>query len=177
VDKWLWRVTWFDKEAWSMGYSTTGGENRLYRSQDGHKWEDEGPAPTECFANETTIRFAWDGAWCALVRRDACEKKALLWLRDHSEQRELSCQIGGPNFLVLKDRRLLGAGRLYDGGARTSLFWIDAETGKVDEILKLPSGGDTSYPGMVLEGRRLWMSYYSSHEGKTSIYLARLKVG
>ncbi len=23
----------------------------------------------------------------------------------------------------------------------------------------------------------LWMSYYSSHEGKTSIYLAKIKVG
>ena len=44
-------------------------------------------------------------------------------------------------------------------------------------VLELPSGGDTSYPGMVIHGGLLWMSYYSSHEdGKTSIYLAKIKL-
>jgi len=38
----------------------------------------------------------------------------------------------------------------------------------------LPSGGDTSYPGLLWHEERLWVSYYSSHEGKTSIYLAVL---
>lgn len=41
-------------------------------------------------------------------------------------------------------------------------------------MLKLPSGGDSSYPGMVMHNGLLWMSYYSSHEGKTSIYLAKI---
>ena len=38
------------------------------------------------------------------------------------------------------------------------------------------SGGDTSYPGLVWHDGLLWMSYYSSHEGKTSIYLARIRL-
>jgi len=29
---------------------------------------------------------------------------------------------------------------------------------------------------MVWHANMLWVSYYSSHEGKTAIYLARLKV-
>ena len=37
-------------------------------------------------------------------------------------------------------------------------------------------GGDTSYPGLLWHDGVLWVSYYSSHEGKTSIYLARVKV-
>ena len=37
-------------------------------------------------------------------------------------------------------------------------------------------GGDTSYPGMVWHDGLLWLSYYSSHEGKTAIYLARVKL-
>jgi len=41
------------------------------------------------------------------------------------------------------------------------------------ELLRLPSGGDTSYPGLVWHGGLLWVSYYSSHEGRASIYLAR----
>jgi hypothetical protein len=40
----------------------------------------------------------------------------------------------------------------------------------------MPSGGDSSYPGMVLHDGLLWMSYYSSHEGKSSIYLARIRL-
>ena len=44
------------------------------------------------------------------------------------------------------------------------------------KLLKFPSGGDTSYPGLVWHNDLLYMSYYSTHEGKTSIYLARLNV-
>lgn len=44
-----------------------------------------------------------------------------------------------------------------------------------EPVLKLPSGGDTSYPGMVWHQGLLWISYYSSHEGKTSIYLAKIR--
>jgi len=43
-------------------------------------------------------------------------------------------------------------------------------------LVTLPSGGDTSYPGLVWHDGELWMSYYSSHEGKTSIYLARIAI-
>ena len=42
-------------------------------------------------------------------------------------------------------------------------------------LLRLPSGGDTSYPGMVWHNDQLWISYYSSHEEKTSIYLAKVR--
>jgi hypothetical protein len=44
------------------------------------------------------------------------------------------------------------------------------------KLIKLPSGGDTSYPGLVWHKNMLYVSYYSSHEGKTSIYLAKVKI-
>jgi len=44
------------------------------------------------------------------------------------------------------------------------------------KLLKLPSGGDTSYPGLVWHNNLLYMSYYSTHEGKTSIYLAKIRI-
>ena len=37
-------------------------------------------------------------------------------------------------------------------------------------------GGDTSYPGPVLHEGLLWVSYYSGHEGKVSIYLAQVEL-
>jgi hypothetical protein len=76
----------------------------------------------------------------------------------------------------LADGRLIAGVRLYDGGARTAIMSIDPQTGKPTELLKLPSGGDTSYPGLVWHNSLLWISYYSSHEGKTSIYLAKVRL-
>ena len=76
----------------------------------------------------------------------------------------------------LPDGRFVAAVRLYDGGARTSLC-LDRSAGRpLTEFLKLPSGGDTSYAGLVLHEGLLWVSYYSSHEGKTSIYLAKVEI-
>ncbi|HMT68306.1 MAG TPA: hypothetical protein PKE28_11980, partial [Bacteroidales bacterium] len=43
-------------------------------------------------------------------------------------------------------------------------------------VLILPGGGDCSYPGMVWHEDMLVVSYYSSHEGKSSIYIARIRV-
>jgi hypothetical protein len=43
-------------------------------------------------------------------------------------------------------------------------------------VLTLPSSGDSSYPGFVWHDGRLFMSYYSSHEARTAIYLARIRL-
>ncbi|MBN9121401.1 MAG: hypothetical protein J0I06_19995 [Planctomycetes bacterium] len=43
-------------------------------------------------------------------------------------------------------------------------------------MLKPPSGGDTSSAGLVWHHGVLWVSYYSSHEGKSAVYLAKVKV-
>jgi hypothetical protein len=53
---------------------------------------------------------------------------------------------------------------------------LDVEKSIIEPILRLPSGGDTSYPGLVWHDNLLWVSYYSSHEGKTNIYLAKVHV-
>jgi hypothetical protein len=59
---------------------------------------------------------------------------------------------------------------------RTALCWLDPRSGRLTEFLTLPSSGDTSYAGLVWHDRLLWVSHYSSHEGKTSIYLAKVKL-
>ena len=65
---------------------------------------------------------------------------------------------------------------MHQGGAHTAITCIDVKKGKMTKLLKLPSGGDTSYPGLVWHDNMLYVSYYSSHEGRTSIYLAKVKV-
>ena len=46
----------------------------------------------------------------------------------------------------------------------------------MQSLLQLPSGGDCSYPGMVWHDGLLWLSYYSSHEGRTGVYLAKVRL-
>ena len=60
--------------------------------------------------------------------------------------------------------------------ARTALCRVEPWSGKLSEALTLPSGGDTSYAGMAFHEGLLWVSYFSSHEEKMSIYLATVKV-
>jgi hypothetical protein len=90
------------------------------------------------------------------------------------EWKDAGAKIGGPQMIRLSDGRLIAGVRLYDGGARMSIVEINRESGQLAELLKLPSGGDCSYPGLVFYRNELWVSYYSSHEGKTAIYLARV---
>jgi hypothetical protein len=88
----------------------------------------------------------------------------------------LDWQLGGPNFVELPDGRLVCATRDYTGDhPTTSLAFVDVE-GTYTPILDFPSQGDTSYPGMILQDGQLYISYYSGHEGKANIYLAKLSV-
>jgi hypothetical protein len=63
--------------------------------------------------------------------------------------------------------------RKYGEKVSTSLLVTDLE-GKALKEIELPSGGDNSYPGMLIHDKKLWVSYYSSHEGNPSIYLAQI---
>ncbi|HCM25626.1 MAG TPA: exo-alpha-sialidase [Treponema sp.] len=67
-----------------------------------------------------------------------------------------------------------GEGRRGEGG-RGEGSRVGGDGGRGGGLsinLELPSDGDCSYPGLVWFQDTLWVSYYSSHEGKASIYLA-----
>ena len=85
--------------------------------------------------------------------------------------------VGGPNFLVLPSGALIASGRENNAKPATAKTFVGAMTlESVKAGLILPSGGDCSYPGMVWHDGLLWVSYYSSHEAKTSIYLAKVRL-
>jgi hypothetical protein len=128
--------------------------------------------------NETSIVFQPDDTALCLLRRDGDPGSGKLGVArlpyTKWDWKDLGAKIGGPHMIQLPDGRLVAAVRLYNGAVRTSLAWIDADTGQLTEFLKLPSGGDCSYAGLVWHNGLLWVSYYSSHEEKTSIYLAKV---
>ena len=180
-DYWLWRVTWHEGKAYGIGYSVGADKSlRFYVSEDGKNFDtlverlfDVG------YPNETSLVFDGDTCYC-LLRRDGDPKTGLLGIAQPPykkwEWKDLGKRIGGPHMIQLPDGRLIAAVRRYDAKRSTALFWIDPKEGKMTEAATLPSGGDTSYAGLVWHEGLLWVSYYSSHEGKTQIYLAKVRL-
>lgn len=182
--RWLWRVTWHDHAAYGVSYGAPDRRSvtSLLKTTDGRNFQvvtdehlNDGDRPTEA-----RIRFAPDGTALSLHRRDGTQlTTAQLGVShppfDRWEWYDLGHRLGGPNFMRLPTGHWIAAGRLYDGGARTELLELDIENPSLRPLLRLPSGGDTSYPGMVWHNGILWLSYYSSHEGRTSIYLAKIR--
>jgi hypothetical protein len=181
--RWLWRVTWHQGKAYGVTYATPSGKpwTSLLASSDGVRYEVVQPQLLgDGWTTEARLRFAPDGTAFCLHRRDGEANSAFLGrstppFRDW-EWKDLGRYFGGPNFLQIPGGIWIGAGRTLEEGASTQLTFIDTDQLAMAPILKLPSGGDTSYPGMVWHGDKLWVSYYSSHDGKTSIYLAKVKV-
>lgn len=181
-DVWLWRVTWNLKQAYSVGYSSRGTPSiRLYTSADGSRFSTHsGNLVDAGESSEASLLFLPDGrAFCLLRRADAASTAALgksrapyrgwTWIG-------LKSGIAGPNLIRLPDERIVVSGRMIGDDVRTSLSWLDPDTESLTEFLTLPSGGDTGYPGMVFHDGLLWVSYYSSHEGRAMIYLAKVKL-
>jgi len=177
---WLWRVTWFGDTAYGVSYvSRSEGEwlLKLFRSTDGINYDLVTLLDVPGSPNETTLRFLPDGEMIALVRRESGNRHA--WIGTSREApytdwtwTETGFQIGGPNFIILPDGSMWASGRAYGEETRTVLARMTGTS--YDPVLTLPSGGDTSYPGLAWHEGKLWIAYYSSHEGKASIYLAQV---
>lgn len=179
---WLWRIVWNNDKAYGVGYSTVMPRgSRFYESQDGKTFktvvEDFG---IEGYPNETGLYFTENGQAYCLIRRDGKPNDALLGTASAPYKewkwQSLNQYVGGPVMQVLPDGRVIVSGRKLDQGAKTAIWELDPQTAKLKELAVLPSGGDTSYPGLVYDDGILWVSYYSSHEGKSNIYLAQVKL-
>ena len=187
--RWLWCVTWHKGKAYGISYAA--GDRMPYLEL----FVSENGTDYQCYVDklygtgyptEVTLRFDTDGTCYALVRRDRRNKEsssALLGVSQPDYKKwvwhDLGASFngfGGPNFIKIPGGHWIGAGRMHEGGAHTALTYIDVNNGAMTKLLKLPSGRDTSYPGLVWHEGMLYVSYYSGHEGKTSIYLAKLKV-
>lgn len=187
--RWLWSVTWHERTAYGVSYAAGPGERylSLHISTNGLKYETLVPRLfEEGYPNETPLRFDLDGTCYALVRRDGSgdtPRSPLLGVSRGGytewQWHDLGAEFnsfGGPNFIRLQSGHWIAAGRMHPGGAHTALTYLDVENKTMSPLLKMPSAGDTSYCGLLEHDGLLYVSYYSSHEGKTCIYLATVKL-
>ena len=180
---WLWRVTRRESDGRAFGISyrlprKTSGLSTLWRAATGEHYRELVRLP--CSASRTRRRSDSER------RIHDCPGQARSRTGESMDRDEPSaihrldlerCEAlpGRAELSHRPGRGTLGAGRfIVRGKARTALARMTEED--IEPALFLPSGGDCSYPGMALEGGLLTLSYYSSHEGKASIYVAKVRV-
>lgn len=191
-DDWLWRVTWHAGRAYGILYTVptrkAGASGppeewtvTFVESADGIDFQRVKKLAIPGRPNEATLRFRANGEAVALLRREAQDKAAWIGVSRAPftdwQWQPAGLFIGGPNFLELPDGRMFAGGRqLQPAPAGAKMFVGSMTATSVTPELTLPSGGDCSYPGFVWHEGVLWASYYSSHEGRSSIYLAKIQV-
>ena len=180
---WLWRITWFKGKAYGVVYQLDKGTGQsiiyLVESKDGINYSLVTPLEVEGSPNETAINISPEGKLALLVRREGESEDGMYgessfpfkkWNWVHT-----GFKLGGPKFIFAPGGEMLIGTRTFSkkGEWLTGLLVSDS-TGKFRQIYEFPSKGDCSYPGMLIFNDILYFSYYSSHQGKPSIYLAQI---
>ncbi|MBN1108187.1 MAG: hypothetical protein JXA55_05430 [Bacteroidales bacterium] len=180
---WIWRVTWKGDKGYGVVYQPRSEGNtirlRLLQTDDGISYSLVTDLSPDSLPNESTIRFDKNDNMLILVRREGgaggllgeSEPPYTDW-----KWTKLGYRLGGPNFLILKNSLLCIGTRLYAPGGNRTVVNVTTRNGKILKQVELPSGNDTSYPGMLIHRKMLWITYYSGHEGKTSVYLAKIRM-
>lgn len=180
---WLWRVLWHEGQAYGINKRVPGQNNPripkrgiLVTSRNGVDWstvtELEVPG-----IDEATVIVGENDEMFMIARREIGEKNAWMGrsLPPYTKWTWQDCgtPVGGPNLVQIPRHGLWLGGRGFPD-RKTVLG--EMQDGRFVRRLTFPSGGDNSYPGFVWHDDILWMSYYSSHDGKASVYLARVGI-
>lgn len=183
---WIWRLTWNKGTGYGVVYQPVQNDGeiatQLLSTTDGIHYQLVCRLNLTGKPNEATVRFEGDRMYI-VVRREGQDSNGLIGFSDPPYRNftwtDLGMRLGGPEFAFTGKNNIALGTRLYrskeEGGVITGIVFMDT-SGHVQKILELPSGGDTSYPGMVVRHKKLWMSYYSSHEGKTGVYFAKVRL-
>lgn len=196
ADNWFFRLTWHDGVGYCMPNltdvhpktgraRTTNQKVALFTTKDGMNYRrasEDLPFPRE--ACEVTLRFRGDEMW-GIVRRSGGNDREGAIIRaappyTRFQWTPVKHGMGGPDLFPLKDGSWLVGTREYaferpEGrdGTATVILRVQPD-GRCQRLYEVPSGRDTSYPAFLLHDGQLWMSYYSGHQDKTQIYLAKV---
>ncbi len=176
---WLWRVTWHKKTGYGTVYQMKEKEDWklfLVKTTDGIRYELITQLNVAGKPNEASIVIQ-KNKMHLIVRREGADLHGYIGESTYPftqwEWHDLGIRFGGPELTRMPNGKLLLSTRSYYGKIyRMSLYEIN-KNNKPELLLDLPSEKDTGYPGILIRGKELWVSYNSGHEDKTAIYLAK----
>jgi len=179
---WLWHPYRFEDAFYCAAYTTDPErQNRVLdflKSEDGLNWAKVTRMTDAGEGGETGLYRYDDGRILAAIRTPSATATHFMeaappytewsrWSVGHAMQ--------APNLARIGDL-LIGAGRSFHGEnpedqdparsrAHTSVYSVDPQNRTTAHLMDLPSGGDTSYCGFAVRGKRaLLISYYSQHQ-------------
>jgi len=185
---WLfWRPKSFDGKTWYCpAYWYEHGKSMLFKSENGEDWTEVGPIYTGAANDETAIEFLPDGRMICTARLEVTadavlgnpDSSTLISISkppytDWKQTKSYVTRLDGPRLFSYK-------GDIYAiarhnpqpnrfptyrastlGKKRTALYKVEPE--RLVYLSSLPSAGDTSYAGAVVQGDTLYVSYYTSN--------------
>jgi hypothetical protein len=180
---WFWRVTWHNGVGYAIDYQIGPEERKeptamyLVKTKNGKKFEKVSEIKLDGFPNEATVRFDKNGTLYAMIRREIGDQVGI-WAKSEApytnwQFQKMDVRLGGPNFIFTDNEEVIAGTRMYQPKVYTALMKGN-KAGEFKEIVQYTSSGDTSYPGLVIHNDALWVSYYSSHEGKSAIYISEI---
>ena len=204
----LWRPKTFDGITFYVpAYWWEHGKSTLFKSTDGANWSEVGPIYSGEKNDETAISFRPDGSMIMTSRLEMDpnrwgyhpEGHTLIGVapppyNDWKLSRSYETRLDGPCLFQVGERTY-ACGRRHVGGPkymgsawgrkRTSLYLVEPD--RLVFLSDLPSCGDTSYAGVVVEEGGVLISYYTSPPGRdwfwlmgmlsnSSIEMARFKI-
>lgn len=186
-DYWLWRYTKFGNTNYSIGYLHTKASNmaRLYLFLS----SDSGYAKYQVLASDQFNKGCPSEASLAIGKdsvayvslRDDCANGSYIGRSKYPfskwEWIKLKFPVRGPCIVILPSGKLALAAGSMDDYNQTYLAILDpARNCQLESLTALPSAGDTGYPGLVIKNNMLWISYYSYDNGKTRIFIKKIKL-
>ncbi len=196
---WLWGVGYVDGTFYNLAYGNeTGFEHEskglfLLHSSDGLDWEKVSQVSPN--GTEASFRIATDGTMRVAIRHSDETRLNFATTKppfEHWQLTDVGEVIPGPKLIEVGGQEyILGRQHLRDPNdrdtivdRRTSVWRLEDD--KIEHVLDLPSSGDTSYAGVIVqEDESVLLSYYSQHEVKygaehwtypANIYLAQIRL-
>jgi hypothetical protein len=179
--RWLWRATENQGILYGMSYPVTDDrpDIHLLSSFDGRQWQ-VCLDPVVQAGSEGIIRFDDDQSAVCVLRSNLLGTSPYPYKQWQWTTIEGITSVGGPDLIKSPDGDWIVGGRHGDTegiNRGAALFYLDIESSQMTPILSLPNGGDNGYASMIFDDLGyLWVCYYSSHEGNTSIYLAKVEI-
>lgn len=169
---WLWRSTWFGDTCYSVRYG--GGYQDVIKSANGKNWSLVKSLKI-AGANEAKLDKMKDGRMVALFRTSGLGK--IGYARSPYDDWTLintNIVLQGQSFVISENERIICVSRGFNNrGAMTALY-CSIDDHLFAKLFEFPSGGDTGYASIIVEDDRLLVSYYSTHERQSVIYLAEI---
>ncbi len=196
-NNWFYELTWQDSFAYAIpmmaGADPLSGivqsrerQMALFRTADGMNYEQIGdPFDLSPLVGEALVRFRPDRKMFVLIRDGGGHSVSAYYGHGNPPYDSLSILpldhgLGGPNLAYLPNHTWLLGTREWPEerpdclNEAVTVFMQLHENGSYRRLFVLPSEGDTAYPGMVIRGDHLHITYYSGHEGWPSIYYSQV---